>query len=77
MFIRLFMGMIFLIVAMLYLSSLNPETILFHPAPGVTFPIYTSLLVLSSMGLGPFSSSSGLPSGIRAAVSSAGGNRPG
>jgi len=54
MFIRLFMGMIFLIIAMLYLSSLNPETIQFHPAPGVTFPIYTSLLVLSSMGLGAF-----------------------
>ncbi len=54
MFIRWFIGMFCLIIAMLYLSSLNPETIQFHPAPGVTFPIYTSLLVLSSMGLGAF-----------------------
>jgi lipopolysaccharide biosynthesis regulator YciM len=54
MFIRFFVGMLLLIVAMLYLSSLNPETIQFHLAPGVTFPIYTSLLILSSMGVGAF-----------------------
>ncbi len=54
MLIRIFCGLFFLIAALLYLSYLNPATLQIYLAPGIAFPIYTSLLMLSCMGVGAF-----------------------
>ena len=51
---RVFFGILVVVGALLYLSFLNPDTLTLHLAPGVSFPIYTSLLILTSVLLGAF-----------------------
>lgn len=54
MMIRSFFGIVIFVVALFYLSYLNPETLQIHLTPGTTVPIYTSLLILSSIMIGAF-----------------------
>jgi lipopolysaccharide biosynthesis regulator YciM len=52
--IRAFSVIFIFVVAMFYLSYLNPDTLQLHITPGITLPIYTSLLILSSIVIGAF-----------------------
>jgi lipopolysaccharide biosynthesis regulator YciM len=54
MIIRVFLAILVFMVAIFYLSHLNPDTIQLHLWPGASFPVSTSLLILASVVIGAF-----------------------
>jgi len=54
MIIRYIFAVLLFLVLMFYLSYLNPDNLQFRLTPGTAIPISTSLLILSSMGIGAF-----------------------
>jgi lipopolysaccharide biosynthesis regulator YciM len=54
MIIRYIFAVLIFLILMFYLSYLNPDNLQFHLTPGTVIPISTSLLILSSMGIGAF-----------------------
>ncbi len=54
MIVRIFLAIVAFMVAMFYLSHLNPDTIQLHLWPGHSFPVTMSLLILASTVVGAF-----------------------